>query len=401
MMRAMAAAVVLLLAAGPLRAAGQWPHVFRCDPQSLTAVRERLKNGDPRLAAAMAELRRRADRFLGDGPFAVTDKKHPAPSNDPHDYVSLAPYFWPNPKTADHLPYVRRDGRRNPQTGEYDAARFGAMSGHAHLLALTWYLSGDERYADRAALLLRTWFLDPATRMNPNLNYAQFIKGVNQGRGTGIIESARLLDVVDAVGLLRGSKVWTDRDRAGMEEWFGRYLDWMLQSKNGKAEAAAANNHGSWYDVQVVTYAMFTGRDAEARRVLDAAGPGRIARQIEPDGRQPRELKRTNSFGYSVFNLEALTELADLGERAGVDLWHFRTPDGRGIRAAIDFLVPYAAGEKPWPYQQISPMDAGGLIVPFRRAARAYHEPRYAALIGKLKEAKPAPQELLEFPPAE
>jgi len=399
-MRSLIAIVGVLLLCTVVRAAEEGPRVFRCDPQSLATSRQRIKAGDPVLQSAMDALLKQADRYLRDGPFAVTEKMHPAPSNDPHDYVSLAPYFWPNPDTADHLPYVRHDGRRNPEIHDYDASRFGAMSGHAYALALAWYIGGDEKYAGHAALLLRTWFLDDATRMNPNLNYAQLVKGVNTGRGTGIIESARLLDVIDAVGLLHGSKSWTDSDQHGIEEWFRQYLSWLRSSKNGKAEAAATNNHGTWYDLQVVTFALFLSEKDLARDVLEGAKAGRIAKQVEPDGSQPRELTRTNSFGYSLFNLQAMTQLADLGDRTGVDLWHYRTADGRCIRASLDFLVPYATGEKKWTHEQISSMNATGMAVPLRRAARAYHEPHYEQIITNLKGDQPVGIVLLQFPPA-
>src|SRR5262249_54283942 len=147
------------------------------------------------------------------------------------------------------------------------------------------------------------WFLDPKTRMNPNLNYAQFIPGVNEGRGVGIIDSVALLPVVDAVGLLAGSRAWTPGRGAGMKRWFADYLKWLRASRGGKEEAAAANNHGSWYDVQVATFALFVGEKESARKLLEESKTKRIACQVEPDGRQPLELKRTKSFDYSLVNL--------------------------------------------------------------------------------------------------
>jgi hypothetical protein len=361
------------------------PRLFQSDGRDLAKVKQRLAAGNKQFAAALAELRKRADRELKTKPLTIVNKPKAPPSGDKHDYVSMAPYFWPDPKKMDGLPYIRRDGKVNPERNKYDAPLLKKMAQAVSTLALACFLSGEERYGKHATQLLRVWFLDAKTRMNPNLNYAQFIPGVNQGRGIGIIDTVALLGVVDGIGLLESSRSWTQADQAGMKKWFRDYLKWLRTSKGGKQEAAAANNHGSWYDVQVATYALFAGEDKEAvKKVLEASKTKRIARQIEPDGRQPLELKRTKAFGYSQGNLRALFALATLGDQVGVDLWHFETKDGRSIRKALDWLVPFATGAKKWPYQQITPFRGGSLAPLLRRAAVAYGEKRYEKLIEKL-----------------
>ncbi|HEY2587211.1 MAG TPA: alginate lyase family protein [Tepidisphaeraceae bacterium] len=363
----------------------QLPRVYQSDPQAMATNRERARGNDPALAPALAVLRKEADRALTAGPYSVTRKKHASLTGDPRDYISLAPYFWPNPDTKDGLPYVRHDGRRNPEIHEYDAANFSSMSGHVHTLALAYYLLGDEACADRAALLIRAWFLDPATRMNPNLQHAQLVRGVNDGRGTGIIESARFLPVIDAIGLLHGSRAWTEQDQQGMQAWFRDYVKWMRDSHNGRDEAAARNNHGTWYDVQLVTYLLFLGDESEARKVAEEAKSRRIASQIQPDGSLPLEQARATSLSYTVFDLRAFTELADLARRVDVELWNYQTSDGRGIRKAIDYTLPYVVGEKPWEHSQISPFNNDGFIEPLRRATLAYDDPKYREAMAKLE----------------
>lgn len=360
------------------------PHVFQCDPQALVHARQQNRANEPAAIEIVKQIQQDADKALKGGPYTVTQKKHPLSGVDPHDYVSLAPYFWPNPNTPDHLPYVRHDGRRNPETRDYDATPMGDMSGHVYALALGYYFTSDEKYAARAALLLRTWFIDDATRMNPNLTHGQLVKGQNEGRPTGIIETLRLLNVIDAIGMLHGSKSWTDADQQKMESWFRQYRNWLLESKTGQGEAKARNNHGSWYDVQVVIFSLFLGDEAQAKRTCEAAKEKRIAVQIEPDGSQPLELARTKSFSYSVFNLSAMTELADLAKRVDVDLWNYKTADGRCIRAAIDYLLPYALDGKQWTHEQLDGLSTSGMFVPLRRAAGAYHDAKYGAACSKI-----------------
>lgn len=196
-------------------------------------------------------------------------------------------------------------------------------------LELAYRETGREEYARKAATLLRTWYLDPATRMNPNLNFGQAVPGVTAGRPTGIIDTAGIAELVRGLEWLSRSSAWTKTDQAGMKDWCGKYLDWLTTSEIGLAEGAATNNHGSWWDVQVATLAWFTGRRDAAKQVIEKAKTRRIAAQIEPDGRQPRELERTKAFSYSLMNLRALFDLAALGEQAEIDLWRCETKDGR------------------------------------------------------------------------
>lgn len=354
------------------------PRVFLLDGQALLETRRQLAAGDATSADAFRKLGEEAQAALAAGPFSVTDKTVLPPSGDKHDYMSLGPYWWSDPKKPDGLPYIRRDGEVNPEGDSYDRRPLGQMTSAVETLALAWYLTGNEPYADHAARLLRVWFLDQATRMNPHLEYGQAIPGVTQGRGIGIIDTAQLSRLVDAVGLLSNAPAWTAADQRGLESWFGQYLTWLMDSSHGRDEARTENNHATWYDVQVAVFALFTGQESIARRVLEQAGTRRIAAQIEPDGRQPLELARTRSFDYSSMNLRGMFELAALGQHVGVDLWNFQTADGRSIRRALDWLLPFATGEQPWSHRQIHDLDPQRLVPLLRRAAVIYAEPRYA-----------------------
>lgn len=360
-------------------ATGPQPRVFLLDAKTL--VQEKSRPSESLIAAARAA----ADRAMKEGPFSVIEKDRVPPSGDKHDYMSQGPYWWPNPKTANGLPYIRRDGERNPEiTKLSDHDYRDRMQRASRALALGFYLTGNEAYAARAGLLLRTWFLNPETRMNANLNFGQGIPGITTGRGTGIIDTAGLPDVVETIGLLAGSKNWTENDQIGMEKWFADYLTWLQESRNGQEEAAAKNNHGTFYDVQVADFALFTGRAELAREVLRQSAEKRLAQQVMPDGSQPLETARTRGFSYSVFNLRALMELAELGEHAGVDLWNFQTSDGRSIRRALDFLVPYATGVKKWEHQQITEFNPQELVPLLLKGAIKFKNPEYEKVAGKI-----------------
>lgn len=373
-------------------ATAQQPRVFLLDADLITHARQETaaqKQRDPLVQEILAT----ANREMQDGPFSVMQKSSTPPSGTKHDYMSLAPYFWPDPAKKDGLPYIRHDGQHNPEIKTItDHEEFGRMGRDTRDLALAYYVTGDRKYSDRAALLLKTWFLNPETRMNPNLEYAQAIRGINTGRGIGIIESRFLTSAVDAIGLLNGSPSWSSADQAGMENWISSYLDWLLTSDHGKAESAAKNNHGTFYDMQVVDLALFLGKQELATRILKEVRTKRIAVQIEPDGREPLELVRTNAFGYSVGNLDGLINLARLGEHVGVDLWNFQTSDGRSIRAALNFLLPYATGEKKWDYQEIQGFHGERLLHSVELAAEKYHDPKYEAAAKKLRTSGQSPK---------
>ena len=371
------------------------PRVFLLDAKQLQTSRERLRGQN--LAPSLAKLERDAQEALTAGPFSVVDKEITPPSGNKHDYMSQAPYWWPDPAKANGLPYIRRDGERNPEINKISDHRvMDQMVAAVETLALAYYFKSEEVYAEKAARLLRAWFLDPATKMNPNLEHAQGIPGINKGRGIGLIETRGLTRVVDAIGLLAGAKAWTESDQRGMEDWFREFLQWMLESKNGRDEAAAKNNHGTYYDLQVVSFALFLRKQELAKNILQTARQKRIATQIEPDGQQLLELDRTRAWSYSVGNLDGLMSLARLGEQAGVDLWSYRTPDGRSIRRALDYLIPFALGESKWAHQQLGEWQPQMLFPLIRRAA--IKSPQYHAFLPKLPKLDAADRSRLLLP---
>lgn len=361
------------------------PRVFLLDGPWLLKTRSRVCDGDPSLQGADQRLLQEAEEAMEVGPFTVTDKETVPPSGDRADYASQGPYWWPDPDMPDGVPFVRRDGEVYPERDEHDRQALAAMCGAVNTLALAYFFSDHERFAERAGLLLRTWFLDRATRMNPNLEYAQAIPGRCQGRGIGIIDTLQLSWLVDAVGLLADSPAWTKDDEAQLRAWCAEYLEWMLTSANGRDEARQRNNHGTWYDVQVLSLSLYSDSRDSGQQVAEHSAFERMASQIEPDGRQPLELARTRSLDYSTMNLLAFFDMAELLTHFDCNLWESETPDGRSLRAALRWLAETALGDEAWPYEQITEFDRAKLAPLLRRGAHRFGDARMWDLLEALE----------------
>jgi hypothetical protein len=354
------------------------------DSAHVARVRDSLRRGEPQFQRALISLEADANRALSVAPMSVMDKEVTPPSGDKHDYMSQAPYYWPDPSKPNGRPYIRRDGVRNPEIEKItDRENLERLERTVTALGLAYYLTGREDYAQHAARLLRVWFLDPATRMNPHLRFGQGIPGRTEGRSAGIIETRFLPTILDAVTLLQGSPAWTGSDSQGLTDWMRAYLTWLIESPLGREQTRRGNNQETWTDVQIVALALYTEQPGIARQVVEDAKVD-IAEEFEPDGRQPRELARATSWDYSVFDLTAFLHLAELGERVGVDLWNYRTADGRSIRQGIEYLLPFATGERRWPHEQITDFRPSALHPVLRRAAIGLNEPRYRELAQKI-----------------
>ena len=332
------------------------PDTLIADGESLLLARQRYRDGDVRMRTLVARLLGQAGAAMKAGPFAVTTKTQVAPSGDLHDYMSMVTTFWPDPNSPNGLPYVWRDGLVNPATPAMDSEVLAALVETVKTLTLASWYSGADAYGLHAARLARAWFLDPSTRMNPNLAYAQTIFGNNRGSYFGMIDFVVALLMLDGL-LLLPEPLWPAGDRKALADWCGQLMHWMLTDELGLIEARNANNHGTWYDAMVCYFLLLGGRRDEARQRLEACVLPRLAAQIEPDGRQPLELSRTTGLGYSIYNLYGYFTLARLGRHVGVDLWGYQTPDGRRLSKAVDFLLPYLADESSFPYQQIRPLN--------------------------------------------
>ena len=315
------------------------------------------------------ELRTGAEQALLRGPFSVMDKSGCAPSGDPHDYFQPAPYWWPDPRKPDGLPFIRRDGQHAPGTAlyaegseAYDRTRLQQVLDDTTVLALAATVLGDLRYASHAARLVRTWFVDPATRMNPNMRYAQVRRGRdnNEGPGYGILELADLYFFLDAVRLIERTGALDERDSQGFRAWLSSYCEWLDAAPAAKFEFFRLNNHGVFFDLQRTAIAAFLGDGAALARAGLYARE-RIADQIAADGRLPGELSRTRPRHYVMFALQGWTALARILSSVGDDLWAYRAKNGRGLVEALRWAAAHAetlatiAGET-FDQQRIQPL---------------------------------------------
>ena len=347
-------------------------------PASAPAIDVTALDRDRILKAAVAALQLE--------PITITKFRASLSQGGPNDFYSNGDYWWPNPNTTNGLPYVQRDGQSNPEN--FAAHRHCVMQLRDAVAALgaAYLLTSEDRYAAKAATLLQVFFVDPATRMNPSLQYAQAIPGVSPGRGIGIIDTLHLAEVPLAVRAMENSKAFHPAVLARVKQWFRDYTAWMTTSKNGSDEANAGNNHAVAFWLQVACFSRLTGDDsqlAECRRRFKEVF---VARQMTNDGSFPAELRRTKPYGYSIFQLDNMATLCQVASVVEDDLWKFQLPDGRGIARAMAFLHPYLADKSKWPYKPDVQAWAGwparqpGLLF----AGVALREPKYLELWKKL-----------------
>lgn len=332
--------------------------VYLYDLADMRYARQQYELEQEPFFTLVEELKSEADELLLVKPFSVMQKTMVPPSNDMHDYYSLGIYWWPNPDTKDGLPYVRYDGKKNPEYDNYDGVSIHKMTKAVFKLSLAYFYTSHEPYAQKANDFIYDWFINPATKMNPHLEFGQAIPGITEGRGIGIIETGTLLRIINAVGWIKDAESFTDSNYSCLQKWFKDYNQWLVTSDKGWDERMWHNNHGSSYDSQVAGFSLFVGEDSLATLILDSVIVKRIHKHIEPDGSQPWELERTKSMTYSIKNLNHLIENAILAQHYGIDLWNYQSPDGRSIKQAIRFLIPYMLGQKEWPYTQLGGIES-------------------------------------------
>ncbi|KAF9932268.1 hypothetical protein FBU30_008563 [Linnemannia zychae] len=338
---------------------------------------------------AIALIVKEADLALRtDKVYSVTNKNQKAPSNDIHDYLSLSKYYWPNPNTPDGLPYIRKDGHINKDeidsVEDYKLLR--TMIREVHMMGMAYHFTGNKEYVAKCVSRLNEWFFDEATYMKPNINYGSLQKGQKLGVRTGVLDMFPIFRVFDALHYLKQDPEWPQDMIPKLKDWFSEYVEWLEKSPLAKLERQGNNNHGTYYDVQLIGIYIFLGRIDDARAVAESGLTNRIDRQITAEGRQPEELQRKTSWYYSVFNLQALMTLARWGDDLGVDMWNHEGPEGQSIKKAIDFLLPYALKDgKDWPVVNIKGFPMGDYLKCLQIAWNIYGDEKYLDAIKYLQ----------------
>lgn len=354
-----------------------------------------LKAGDetPITAEEIARIDRErilraAGKYLAEAPVTIAASSSPRSKGGKHDYFSEGDYWWPDPKNPNG-PYIRRDGYSNPRNFTDHREALIRLSLIVPALTAAWLVTRERRYAEHAARHLRAWFLDPATRMNPSLDYAQAIWGVTSGRGTGIIDTLHLVEVTRAARHLENSRAMTAAEFVSVRLWFAEYLDWMRTSKNGIEEEGAKNNHGTCWVAQAAAFAAFTGNEEAMALCRERFREHLLPDQMAADGSLPLELGRTKPYSYALFDLDMLAAVCQIASKSGDspdNLWQFALPNGNRYRRAVDFLFPFIADKSRWPYaHDVEYFDD----LPNRQpsllfAGLAYREPKFLALWRRL-----------------
>ncbi|KAG0259880.1 hypothetical protein BG011_002331 [Mortierella polycephala] len=384
------------------------------------------QNRDARDTAVRYILRQANVAYHNNTVYSVVikPKSKIPPSGDIHDYSSLARYFWKNPNTSDGLPYVRLDGRPNPDMDSvWDYRLLRKVFRDCYYMGQAYFWTGEERYAEKIVHRVKQWFLDEETYMNPNLKYGSLIFGHDLGRAQGVLDMFKVYGMFDALKAIEGSKALLAEPQLipSLQKWFTSYLNWIDNSVQAKQERNAHNNHGTYFTVQYISILEFLGRNEEAKAMSEDSMQVRVGPQIRKDGAQPHETIRPISFFYSIFNLQGLILLAMQAESHGLDLWRYVGPieqtsirinsktsteieiGGGTIEDAIRYLSDYAVRDRSeWPYPDSGARNLRDVLKMAKVASLVYGQDRWQELIANLEakvdEATPGEGNLTESP---
>lgn len=315
--------------------------LFLCLPSC--ATKEKIVDLTLNEKAILAD----AEKYLQESPVTITAFPAERSAGGLQDYFSEGSYWWLDPENPDG-PYIRKDGQRNPDNFVAHKQALRQMVDIVTALTAAYEITGDEKYAQQAIRHLQAWFVDPATRMNPSLLYGQAIHGITTGRGIGIIDTVRLIDVALSIRLLAAAGELEGAPYAAIQQWFSDYGDWLTKHSYGIDERDNGNNHSSWWGAQVAAFGLVTQRE-DLLAISQEQFKKQLDIQLAADGSFPDELARTKPFGYTNYNLEAWTTFCLLASTPEEDLWNYQSKNG-SLEKAVEFILPYLEAPATWPY---------------------------------------------------
>ena len=358
------------------------------DKDNLDQIKVKIDRQDLFVMPAYQTLISKAEKALSMGRLSVVDKSLTPPSQDKHDYMSLGPYFWPNPKTKDGYPYIRRDGKVNPNALiDSDSPRLVRLANALETLALAYYYTNNTKYAQRAVEMIQIWFINDTTKMNPHLKYAQGIPGTVPGRALGILDGRHFVRILDSITLIENSNLLSSKDLEVIKQWVKDYQNWLLNGEYAYDESHRPNNHGTFYDYQVVGYALYLEQPKKAKELLTNAQYIRLGSHIGSKGQNFHELERTRPLHYSLFDLEAMIGLALYSDHYDdVNFWTF-TINQTSLKKAIDYVIKYKNNRDMWlvKNEKVNFMDLTPTLLV---AAQKYQTDEYNKEILKLWRSK-------------
>ena len=290
-----------------------------------------------------------ADEALFEKPATVTTYSSERSKGGKHDFFSEGDYWWPD-SLHPNGPYIQRDGLTNPQNftaHRIAMIRFSKLVGN---LTSAYILTKNTKYSNAAIGHLKAWFIDTSTLMNPSLLYGQAITRKVTGRGIGIIDMIQMIEVAQSVSVLDKAGLINNKDISEIKNWFTQYLKWVTTHPYGIDEREAKNNHGTCWVLQVAVFSKLVEDTSLlkycSKRYKEVLLPG----QMVENGSFPLELKRTKPYGYSLFNLDAMTTLASVLSTPKENLFDFVGTGNVSIKKGIEFMFPFIVNKASWPY---------------------------------------------------
>jgi len=341
----------------------------------------------------------KAGKMLIEAPVTVTSASCKRSTGGKHDFYSEGDYWWPDPANPNG-PYIQKDGQTNP--GNFSEHRLAMirLSEITATLTSAWLLTGEQKYAQSAVKHMNAWFVDTATLMNPNMLYAQAIWGRFTGRGIGLIDAYHLVEVARSAQLLIEGKAIPAKDADKIKEWFSTFLTWMITHQYGIDEMNAKNNHGTCWVATASAMARLTGNQQVLDLCSDRFKTVLLPSQMAGDGSFPLELKRTKPYGYSLFNIDAMCNVAEILSTPENNLWEFATPDGKSLKKGMEYVFPFIADKSKWPFARDIyiweewPVRQSSLIF----AGLAYNNEKYISTFLSLPEKPTHPEVIRNLP---